>query len=112
MITRKELVFQIVLHILVFLFYSFDRNNPHIDFHEVIFFLSYAMAAAVIAYYLMPNFLYKKKQWRFFGSVLLGVFGGIFLEELVLEQIFFAGTRRARGFPGIFYAFFYIVPVL
>ncbi|MGX1930781.1 sensor histidine kinase [Flagellimonas sp. 2504JD4-2] len=112
MITRKELVFQIILHLLVFLFYSFDRDHPHIDLPEVLFFLSYALAAAIIAYYLMPNFLYKKKQWKFFGSVLLVIIGVILLEELVLEQIFYAGTRRARVFPGIYYAFFDIVPVI
>ncbi len=60
----------------------------------------------------MPRLLYKKKHWKFFGSVLLVIAGVILLEELVLEQIFFPGTRRARGFPGVFYALFEVVPVM
>lgn len=112
LITRKELVFQIILHILVFLFYSYDRRHPEIDIPEIVFFLSYAIASAIIAYYLMPNFLYKKKQWKFFGSVLLIIVGLILLEELVLEQIFYPGTRRARSFPGVYYALLEIVPVI
>ncbi|WP_420602478.1 sensor histidine kinase [Flagellimonas sp.] len=112
MITRKELTFQIILHLLVFLFYSFDRRDPRIDIPEVAFFLSYAVASGIIAYYLMPNFLYKKKPLKFFGSVLAIIVALILLEELVIEQIFYSGTRRANVFPGAYYALFDIVPIL
>lgn len=112
MITRREFIFQIVLHLLVFLFYSYDRHHPHIDVYEIVFFLSYVAATALINYSLMPKFLYKKQHWKFFGSVLLVVVGVILLEELVLEQIFFAGTKRARAFPGVYYALFEVVPVM
>ncbi|SNZ01936.1 sensor histidine kinase [Flagellimonas pacifica] len=112
MITRKEFTFQIILHLLVFLFYSFDRRDPRIDFPETVFFLSYAVASGIIAYYLMPNFLYKKKPLKFFGSVLIIIVALILLEELVLEKIFYPGTRRANVFPGVYYALFDIVPIL
>ncbi|MGW9685580.1 sensor histidine kinase [Flagellimonas sp. 2504JD1-5] len=112
MISRKELVFQIILHLLVLLFYSYDRRHPDIDLPEMVFFLSYAVASGLIAYYLMPNFLYKKKPLKFFGSVLMIIIGLILLEELVLEQIFYSGTRRAKVFPGVYYALFDIVPVI
>ncbi len=112
MISRKELFFQIVLHILVLLFYSFDRNNPGIEAYQIWSFLSYALAAAFITYYLMPRLLYRKKQWAFFGSVILVIVVVILIEELVLEQIFFAGTRRARTFPGIYFALFDVLPVI
>ncbi len=112
LISRKELVFQIVLHILVFVFYSFDRRNPHIDFYEVASFATFTLAAIIIGYYLMPNFLYKGKQIKFFGGVLLIVLGLILMEELVLEQIFFPGTKRAQDFPGVYYTLVGIVPVL
>ncbi|SHG99544.1 sensor histidine kinase [Flagellimonas flava] len=112
MIARKELLFQIALHLLVFLFYSYDRYHPGVDFHEVVFFLTYVLAAAVINYYLMPKFLYQKKYWAFFGSVLLVIATLILLEELVLEQILFPGTRRASRFPGVFYSLAEVVPVM
>ncbi|MCL6268030.1 sensor histidine kinase [Flagellimonas myxillae] len=112
MIPRKELIFQIVLHLLVFLFYSYDRRHPEIDIYEITFFISYILAGVVITYYLMPKFLYQKKHWKFFGSVLLVIVGVILLEELVLEQIFFPGTKRAQAFPGVYYALFEVVPVI
>ncbi|RKN79835.1 sensor histidine kinase [Ulvibacterium marinum] len=112
MISRKELFFQIVLHILVLLFYSFDRNDPGIDGFQIWSFLSYALAAAFITYYLMPRFLYRKKQWAFFGWVALVIFAVILIEEFILEQIFFAGTRRARIFPGIYFALFDVLPII
>ena len=112
LIPRRELIFQVVLHILVFVFYSYDRRHPEIDIYEVTFFLSYVFAGLIITYYLMPKFLYQKKHWKFFGSVLLVIVGVILLEELVLEQIFFPGTKRARAFPGVYYALFEVVPVI
>ncbi|MEO1012447.1 MAG: histidine kinase [Bacteroidota bacterium] len=112
MISRKELLFQIVLHILVFLFYSFDRNDPGVQAHHVVFFMSYAIASAFITYFLMPRLLYRKKEWYFLGAVLLVLLGVIMLEELVLERIFFAGTRRANIVPGIYFAVFSILPVI
>ncbi len=111
-ISKKELVFQLVLLVLVFLFYSSDRENPGIHWHQAAFFLTYALAAALIGYWLMPRFLYHKKYWSFFGYVVLVVTVVILLEELVLEQIFFPGTRRAKGFPGVFYSLLDVLPMI
>ncbi len=112
MISRKELLFQVVLHIVVFLFYSFDRNNPRITWIQVLFFLVYALGVAFITYYLMPKFLYQKKHWRFFGAVALVIIGMVLLEELVLEKIFYPNTRRANVIPGIYYIWFDILPII
>ena len=46
--TSKEFLFQMVLHVLVFLFYSFDRNNPGISWTQVVFFALYAITAKVL----------------------------------------------------------------
>ncbi|MDC6366851.1 MULTISPECIES: sensor histidine kinase [Flavobacteriaceae] len=111
-ISKKELVFQLVLLVLVFLFYSFDRENHGFQWRQVAFFANYALAAVTIGYWLMPHFLYKKKYWQFFSGVLLIIIGAILMEELVLELIFYAGSRRARIFPGIYYAPFGIIPII
>ena len=94
MISRKELFFQIVLHILVLLFYSFDKYNPGITFAQLVFFLVYTIFAAFITYFLMPRLLYRKKYWQFLGMVVLVLFGVIWAEEL-LEMVFYPGTKRA-----------------
>lgn len=108
----KEIAFQIILHILVFVFYSFDRTEPGIETHQVVFFLKYALAAAVINYFLLPRFFYNKKYLIFFGSivVLLGLV--ILIEEWVLEPIYFPNTPRAERFPGIFITLLDILPVI
>ena len=111
LISRKELFFQIVLHILVLLFYSFDKYNPGITFAQLVFFLVYTIFAAFITYFLMPRLLYRKKYWQFLGMVVLVLFGVIWAEEL-LELVFYPGTKRARIVPGIYYAVFDVLPVI
>lgn len=110
-IERGELFFQLILHIIVFLFYSFDRNDPGITYDQVIFFLIYTIASVIITYYLMPKFLYKKKYGKFFSLATLIFFSVIMIEEL-LETVMFPGTKRASIVPGIYYAFFDILPIL
>ena len=111
-ISKKELVFQLVLLAVVFLFYSFDSKEPGFQWYNVAFFLTYALAATVIGFWLMPRFLYPKKYWHFFDYVAVVITIIILLEELVLEQIFFAGTERAKGFPGVFYSLLDVLPII
>lgn len=111
MISKKELFFQVVLHILVLLFYSFDRENPGITFDQLVFFMVYAIAAAFITYFLMPRLLYRKKYWQFVGMVFLVVFLTIVVEEL-LEMVFYPGTKRAGIVPGIYFAIFDVLPII
>ena len=109
--TSKELIFHIVLHTLVFLFYSFDKNHPQIRLHHVVFFLNYAMIAMIINYVLLPKFLYKEKYIHFFSYFILIITVLILSEELVLEKIFFPYTR-GRGFPGLVFTLIQVLPVI
>tara|TARA_B100000780_G_C21124017_1_gene455647 strand:+ start:714 stop:1751 length:1038 start_codon:yes stop_codon:yes gene_type:complete len=111
-----EIAFQLILHILVFVFYSFDRSNHHklhaqVDLWEVAFFLNYSIAGLFINYFLLPKFLYKKKPIPFFIGVLIVIGLVIINEELVLEQIFFPDTR-GKGFPGIIYNLIELLPII
>lgn len=110
--SQKELIFQAVLIVLVFLFYSFDAENPGIRWHQIIFFSSHVLAALAIGYWLMPKYLYQKKYVLFFVWVIILVAGVIALEELVLEQIFFPGSPKARYFPGITFSLLEVLPVI
>lgn len=111
-ISKKELLFQLILLVVVFLCYAFDSWDPVFHWHEAAFFGTYVLAAAIIGYWLMPRYLYHKKYWVFFGLVSLIAALLIVLEELVLEQIFFAGSSRASSFPGVFYTLLDILPVI
>mgnify|MGYP003624203732 CR=1 FL=1 len=112
MISKKELLFQIVLHVLVLLFFSFNRNTGSIVLHRAIFLLFYSIATLGITYYLMPKYLYKKKYWQFFLGTALLVVVIITIEELVLEPIIFPGTRRGDTFPGVYISLLGILPVM
>ncbi|MBT30394.1 MAG: histidine kinase [Thalassobius sp.] len=107
----KEFYFQVVLHALVFIFYSFDKKNPGIKPYQVVFFINYAMSTLFISYYLLPKFFYNKKHFRFFTDVLLTVVFVIIVEELVLEQIFFPDTK-GRSFPGVFFSLLDVLPII
>lgn len=109
-ISSKELFFQLILHLLVLLFYSFDRNKPQIEFYSIVFFLNYALCSFFISYFLLPRFFYTKKYLPFFIYVFLTLLAVILIEEMVLEQIYFPDTR-GKTFHGIFYTMIDILPV-
>ena len=112
MINWKEFVFQVVLHLLVFIFYSFDRTEPGIEPYQIAFFLNSAAAAAVINYVLLPKLFYKKKYLIFTISTAMVLGIVMLLEERVLEPFYFPNTRRADNFPGVFLTLIDILPVI
>ncbi len=109
--TSKEVIFQIVLHIVLFLFFSFDRHKPQIEEFKVMVFINYALGALVINYIILPLFFYKKKYVQFFVSVVVIVAAIISIEELVLERIYYPDTRGTR-FPGVIYSLLDVMPLI
>ncbi|MDP5170359.1 MAG: histidine kinase [Bacteroidia bacterium] len=110
-ISSREILFQVILHVLVFVFYSFDRHKPHFESYKLVYFLDYAFAAFLINYFLLPRFFYRKKYLHFFlyfGIITVGI---VLMEELVLEQIYFPDTR-GKIFPGIFACLIDVLPVV
>lgn len=109
--TYKEVLFQVLLHGVVFIFYSYDRGSPQIESYQVVFFFTYATAASVINYLLLPRFLYRNKLLHFVIYVVAVVAIVIFLEEAVIEQIYFPDTRGQR-FLGVFFSLWGVLPVI
>lgn len=107
----QELLFQIVLNILVFIFFAFDRRIPGIEAHQLLFYLNYAIAGLIINYVLLPRYLYKSRYLLFTVFMLLIVALVIYVEEFVLEQIFYPDTR-GRGFLGVFYNLLSTMPTI
>lgn len=107
----KELIFQIILHTLVFIFYSFDKFDPHIQEYSFAFFLNYAVAAGMINYLLLPRFYYRKAYVQFLLCTCLVITGVILMEEWVLEQIYFPDTK-GKSFPGVFFTLLEVMPVI
>ena len=109
--TKKEVVFQILLHILLFLFFSFDRYVPSIQEFKIVAFLNYALGAFVINYVLLPRFFYKKNYLLFFLLVAVIVTTIIMIEELVFEPIYYPNTRGIQ-FQGVIYSLLDVMPVI
>lgn len=110
-ISPSEAIFQLVLHIVVFVFYAYSRNNPQFEDYEIVSFLNYMMAGLIINYWLLPSYIYAKKYLPFFlyFAVVVGVV--IFIEEGIIENIFFPDTR-GRKFIALSYNLLEILPIL
>lgn len=106
-----EVFFQIFLHIVLFLFFSFDKQNPSIQGHQILFFLNYAVGAFLINYVLLPQFFYRKKYVAFFILICIIIAVIILVEEFVLEPTFFPDTR-GKYFPGIIYSLLDVMPII
>ncbi|OBQ56352.1 histidine kinase [Tamlana sp. s12] len=111
-IAWREVVFQLILHFLVFIFYTYDRTNRTFEFYHIVFFLNYAIAAAIISYILIPTFFYKKKYLIFTANLILLIIAVILTEEFFLEKVFFPNTKRSDTFPGVFFMLADILPVI
>lgn len=107
----KELIFQIILHVLVLLFYSIERDQTSIPTYKFAFFINYAFAAFVINYILLPRFYYRKETVKFFVFVVLIIIAVILVEEFVLEKIFFSGNR-ANSFGGLLLTMAQVLPTI
>lgn len=107
----KEFLFQMTLNILVFVFYAYDKQTQSIDFIQIYFYLNYAFAAIFISYVLLPKFLYKNRYLEFSIAFVLIIGLVIYVEEAVLEQVFFPETR-GRRFSKMFYNLLSTMPTL
>ena len=111
----KEFLFQLMLHVLVFIFYVIDNpdsgKNHSFHFYDIVFFLNYVLANVVISYVLLPKFYYTKKYFLFFGLTTLVIGFVILLEELGIEKLFFPDSRGI-GFPGILFSLGEVLPVI
>jgi two-component system, LytTR family, sensor kinase len=107
----REILFQVVLHLIVLVSYASQKRHPEISVQELVYFLNYTFIAFVINYGLLPRYLYPKKYTAFFTGLFLLITYLVLSEELVLERIFFPDTRALR-FPGVFYTLVQVLPVI
>ena len=107
----KEFFFQLLLNVVLFIFYSFDSRQPGIEESKVFIFLAYAVGALIINYVLIPHLYYKKKYVIFFLSSLFVIAVVIIIEEFVIEPIYFANTARGE-FRGVVYSLLDVMPLL
>ncbi len=107
--TLRELLLYGVFSIIVFLFYSFDKNRPLIELYGIAFFLNYLIASLIISYFLFPRYVYRKKNVQFVVSLVILITVVILVEELVIEKYFFPDTR-GKYFQNLIFNLIDVVP--
>ena len=108
---RKQFwIFQILLHVIVFIFYAVERNQTGIEGYKYAFFANYAIAAALINFIALPSFYKNKNIIRLIIAACIFIIAAVIIEEMILEHIFFEG-RRADSIQAL-WAFISIVPVV
>ncbi len=91
--TGKKIIYWLILVLLMFFYVAYDKDEPHIHWYELLFVLTYFIASLIISYLLIPNFLYRKKYFKFWISVVFVLLAVGIFEEQVLEQWFYPDTR-------------------
>lgn len=92
-ITNQQVIYQIVVHILLFMTTAITKRDPNVDTGEVFMFINYAVTAFLIGFILVPKY-YRDKNLAFllvFSSILVVV--AMLIEELFLEHIFYPDNR-------------------
>lgn len=108
---RSEVLYQLVLLLLAGGFFLFDRQEEVIDIGRLPSFVLFVFAALFIGYVLLPLFFYRKQYTQFFVAFFLVTLVAIFLEEFVVEKIFYPDTRGSH-FHGVFWSLLEVLPVL
>ncbi len=83
---------------MAFYFYVIENERGQIVFDlkpfQVVFFLNYYLVNLVISYVFLPRFFYTKKYLKFSLYTLLVLLPMLFIEEYVLDVLFFPNTRE------------------
>lgn len=114
----KEILYQGVLLIVLFVFFSHGQDGfESMSLESILlpykfaFFANYIFAGLVINYVLLPGFYYRKRPFWFFFFFVLMVLIAILIDEIVLEQIYFPDTRGTH-FPGIAFTLIETLPII
>lgn len=73
-----------------------DRYGYSLGYQELVIKTSYLLAVLFNNLVLIPRFLYNGRYWTYGTLLLVTIFGTGLFEEIVLENIFFASTRRSN----------------
>lgn len=107
---RKEILYQFLLTLLLFVILIFDEEGHHLHWGYLMIAFNYMLAASFMNYFLLPRFYYKRKYLQFWGFSILVTLLLVLLEEMVLEPIFV--PELYGDYDGIFFAITDIVPVM
>lgn len=114
-IRLKELLFQLLLHLMVFSFYIVESRHGNVNFdiqpYRFVYFFVYFLLNMTISYVLFPKYLYQGNYWAFSAFLLGLICFVIFFEQFILDPLFFpcCSSLNALAF---FLCLLEIIPLL
>ncbi len=107
-ITSKEVLFQIVVHMLLFMTIAVTKRDPNISVGEIFVFINYALAAFLIGFIFVPKFYRDRRIIFLVLSTVVIVIASILLEELFIERVCFPENRGRT--LNIFFTILHVFP--
>jgi sensor histidine kinase YesM len=93
---REYLYLGIFIALLIFLD-IFDKNEPGLQWHKVVYKLNYIGAALTVNYYLLPRYFYTKKYGAFVIGFLILLTAVVMVDEFIVEWLFYRDSARYRN---------------
>lgn len=90
---REYLFLGIFIALLIFLD-IFDRNEPGLQWHKIVYKLNYIAAALAVNYYLLPRYFYTKKYGAFGFGFLMVLVAVVLIDEYIVEWLFYRNSTR------------------
>lgn len=106
----KEIIYQVVVTIFIFLAFTITRTDPQITSFETVTFISYVVVAFFINYWVLPHYYKKQNIYELVFFCILGLYFCIVLEEVVLEPLFF--PEDIGGTIRLFWTIMSVLPIL
>lgn len=91
---NKEYLFLGIFIALLIFLDIFDRNEPGLQWHKVVYKLNYIVAAIVVNYFLLPRYFYTKKYSAFTFGFLIVLVTVVFVDEFFVEWLFYRNSAR------------------
>ncbi|SHI81994.1 GHKL domain-containing protein [Tangfeifania diversioriginum] len=91
---NKEYLFLGIFIALLIFLDIFDRHEPGLQWHKVVYKLNYIVAALVVNYFLLPRYFYTKKYGAFTFGFLIVLVAVIFVDEFFVEWLFYRNSAR------------------
>ncbi|MCV6629134.1 MAG: histidine kinase [Flavobacteriaceae bacterium] len=108
---KYEWLLQFLFLIVLFILFTYEKHNDVFDMARIAFFSLYAGVALFIGYYINPKYLYRQKYKQYVIWILVCLVFLYFMEELVLEKIFYTG-KRATHISNFFFTLLGILPMV
>ncbi len=107
----REHGFLALLAVILFFATVFDKKDLSLGLVDIYFFTNYLIASLLISYLFLPRLFYNKKYILFIIALLLTLGAVLYIEEFVLEKIFYPDSR-GKTFLGIVPTIFDIIPTI